>query len=140
MPIMLTPPDISARPDVLLVGFDDSVQSDANNGVSDAPPGAGDLIRSQFPKGTDLSGHSADEIAAVAAALNTRPRKTLEWKTPAEALDELLDRPTSPLRRPLDFALAAAIAAVHEPAALNGPPIMESLLQCIEHEARMCCS
>ena len=32
----------------------------------------------------------ADEIAAVAAALNTRPRKTLGWKTPAEALDELL--------------------------------------------------
>ena len=48
------------------------------------------LLRQYFPKGTDLSGHSADEIAAVAAALNTRPRKTLKWKTPAEALDELL--------------------------------------------------
>src|SRR3977135_4515466 len=45
------------------------------------------LLRQYFPKGTDLSGHSADEIAAVAAALNTRPRKTLKWKTPAEALD-----------------------------------------------------
>ena len=41
-------------------------------------------------KGTDLSVHSADEVAAVAAALNTRPRKTLEWKTFAEALDQLL--------------------------------------------------
>jgi IS30 family transposase len=41
-------------------------------------------------KGTDLSVHSADAIAAVAAALNARPRKTLGWKTPAEALDELL--------------------------------------------------
>ena len=48
------------------------------------------LLRQYFPKGTDLSIHSADEIAAVAAALNARPRKTLGWKTPAEALDELL--------------------------------------------------
>ena len=48
-------------------------------------------IRGQyFPKGTDLSMHSADDIAAVAAALNTRPRKTLAWQTPAEALDQLL--------------------------------------------------
>ena len=46
------------------------------------------LLRQYSPKGTDLSGHSADEIAAVAAILNTRPRKTLKWKTPAEALDE----------------------------------------------------
>jgi IS30 family transposase len=48
------------------------------------------LLRQYFPKGTDLSIHSADEIAAVAAALNARPRKTPGWKTPAEALDELL--------------------------------------------------
>lgn len=48
------------------------------------------LLRQYFPKGTDLSMHSADEIAAVAAALNTRPRKTLHWLTPAEALDALL--------------------------------------------------
>ena len=48
------------------------------------------LLRQYFPKGTDLSMHSADAIAAVATALNTRPRKTLEWRTPAEALDELL--------------------------------------------------
>ena len=48
------------------------------------------LLRQYFPKGTDLSMHSAEEIAAVAAALNSRPRKTLDWKTPAEALDQLL--------------------------------------------------
>ena len=48
------------------------------------------LLRQYFPKGTDLSIHRADEIAAVAAVLNARPRKTLKWKTPAEALDELL--------------------------------------------------
>src|SRR4051794_29859520 len=48
------------------------------------------LLRQYFPKGTDLSAHSADEIAAVAATLNARPRKTLAWKTPAEVLDQLL--------------------------------------------------
>ena len=48
------------------------------------------LLRQYFPTGTDLSMHSANEIAAVAAALNSRPRKTLDWKTPAEALDRFL--------------------------------------------------
>ena len=48
------------------------------------------LLRQYFPKGTDLSVHSAEEIAAVAAALNARPRKTLGWRTPAEVLDEWL--------------------------------------------------
>lgn len=48
------------------------------------------LLRQYFPKGTDLSRWSAEEIAAVAAALNNRPRKTLGWKTPAEALNEHL--------------------------------------------------
>jgi IS30 family transposase len=48
------------------------------------------LLRQYFPKGTDLSVHGADEIGAVTAALNARPRKTLNWRTPAEALDQLL--------------------------------------------------
>jgi IS30 family transposase len=48
------------------------------------------LLRQYFPKGTDLSKHSANDLASVALTLNTRPRKTLEWRTPAEALNEVL--------------------------------------------------
>ncbi len=48
------------------------------------------LLRQYFPKGTDLSRWNADQIEAVAHTLNTRPRKTLGWTTPAEALAELL--------------------------------------------------
>jgi hypothetical protein len=65
------------------------------------------LLRQYFPKGTDLSMHSANDLEAVALALNTRPRKSLgggggaaargggglggiRWRTPAEALTEVL--------------------------------------------------
>ena len=48
------------------------------------------LLRQYFPRGTDLARHSAKDLAAVALALNTRPRKTLDWKTPAEALNDHL--------------------------------------------------
>jgi transposase, IS30 family len=48
------------------------------------------LLRQYFPKGTDLSRYSERELNAVAATLNGRPRKTLGWRTPAEALDALL--------------------------------------------------
>jgi IS30 family transposase len=54
------------------------------------------LLRQYFPKGTDLSRYREDELDAVAHTLNSRPRKTLEWATPAEALDRLLsDRQSS---------------------------------------------
>ena len=48
------------------------------------------LLRQYFPKGTDLTEHGAAELDAVAHAINTRPRKTLSWKTPAETLDQFL--------------------------------------------------
>jgi len=58
------------------------------------------LLRQYFPKGTDLARHSPEDLAAVAAALNSRPRKTLGWRTPAEALHEqLLATTLRPLQR-----------------------------------------
>ena len=48
------------------------------------------LLRQYFPKGTDLAATAADHLAAVAAELNGRPRKTLGWETPAERLAALL--------------------------------------------------
>jgi transposase, IS30 family len=54
------------------------------------------LLRQYFAKGTDLSVFPADYLDYVATKLNTRPRKTLGFKTPAEALDELLSNPSKP--------------------------------------------
>src|SRR3954453_12399835 len=51
------------------------------------------LLRQYFPKGTDLSVHSADVLAAVAAEHNSRPRRTLGLKTPADRLHELVTTP-----------------------------------------------
>jgi len=48
------------------------------------------LLRQYFPKGTDLSRWDASDLDAVAAELNSRPRKILGWRTPAEAFDEHL--------------------------------------------------
>jgi transposase, IS30 family len=48
------------------------------------------LLRQYLPKGTDLSVHSVEDLIAIEARLNGRPRKTLRFKTPAEALARLL--------------------------------------------------
>jgi IS30 family transposase len=54
------------------------------------------LLRQYFAKGTDLSVFPADYLDYVAAKLNSRPRKTLGWRTPAETLDALLCNPLNP--------------------------------------------
>lgn len=51
------------------------------------------LLRQYFPKGTDLSRWSAEEVAAIAVTLNERPRKVLGWRTPAEVYQEQLSSP-----------------------------------------------
>ena len=51
------------------------------------------LLRQYFPKGTSLAKHSAEDLEFVAAQLNRRPRQTLGWHTPAEALAQLLSEP-----------------------------------------------
>jgi transposase, IS30 family len=53
------------------------------------------LLRQYFPKGTNLSRHSAAHLAQVAAELNARPRKTLNWASPAAAMAQLLSRPVT---------------------------------------------
>ena len=56
------------------------------------------MLRDYFPKSTDLSVHTAEEIAAVQAGLNERPRRSLGWDSPAERLATLLGPPPA-LRR-----------------------------------------
>jgi len=51
------------------------------------------LLRQYFPKGTDLSVHTADDLAAVAAQLNARPRKIHDFYTPAEVLARIMATP-----------------------------------------------
>lgn len=48
------------------------------------------LLRQYFPEGTNLAKHTTDDLDAIAATLNARPRKTLGFRTPAEALDQHL--------------------------------------------------
>ena len=48
------------------------------------------LLRQYFPKGTDLARWGKDNLEAVAIEINSRPRKILGWKTPAEALNDHL--------------------------------------------------
>lgn len=55
------------------------------------------VLRDYFPKGTDLGIHTADDLAAVQAQLNQRPRKVLDWDHPADQMATLLRTPV--LRR-----------------------------------------
>jgi len=56
------------------------------------------ILRDHFPKGTDLSVHTSDDIALVQAELNHRPRKVLDWDSPAARMAMLLETPSA-LRR-----------------------------------------
>jgi len=53
------------------------------------------LLRQYFPKGSDFSPYTADDLDKVAAEMNYRPRKTLGWDSPAEALAKLLSQASS---------------------------------------------
>jgi hypothetical protein len=89
-------------------------------------------LRQYFPKGTDLSRWDAEEIEAVAMALSNRPRKTLNWRRPAEALNDHLHRFNQPvLRRPIEPGLSAGIGVTcHAGRAFRVTP---GHLQCVEH-------
>jgi transposase, IS30 family len=54
------------------------------------------LLRQYLPKGSDLSFYGPGMLDNIAAELNARPRKTLGWRTPAEALNQLLSNQTNP--------------------------------------------
>jgi IS30 family transposase len=54
------------------------------------------LLRQYFPKGTDLSLWGPGYLQQVALEMNNRPRKRLNWRTPAEALDQLLSEHNNP--------------------------------------------
>jgi IS30 family transposase len=53
------------------------------------------LLRQYFPKGTDLSRHTARELATAEMQLNSRPRKTLRWPTPDALVAALLSTPSA---------------------------------------------
>lgn len=69
------------------------------------------LLRQYFPKGTDLSRWSAADLEAIAYTLNNRPRKALEWRTPAESLwrATTLRQTTPVLHRPIEPAQYTAL-------------------------------
>lgn len=50
------------------------------------------LLRQYLPKGTDLSVYSQEELDAIADSMNTRPRKTLDWRTPLEVYADVLKK------------------------------------------------
>jgi len=97
------------------------------------------LLRQYFPRGTNLARHTANDLDAVAHALNSRPRKTLAWKTPAEALDELLRAGQGPgERRRLHHLVGVRAAAVRpQRRDLGDDPLPELVARARERERRV---
>ena len=58
------------------------------------------LLRQCFPKGTDLSRWTHDDLLAVQAAINSRPRQVLDWKTPARSSTSSYGRSIKPVLQP----------------------------------------
>lgn len=68
------------------------------------------LLRQYFPKDTDLSRWTADDIASIAHTLNTRPRKTLGWRTPPKPPTNIYTGQIKPvLRPPNEYAMSSAV-------------------------------
>jgi len=69
------------------------------------------LLRDYFPKGTELGVHSAEDIARIAAEVNERPRKTLEWRRPAALFNSEIAVATVEARGSVDARAAVRTAS-----------------------------
>jgi len=68
------------------------------------------LLRQCFPKGTSLARHTVEDLEAVATTLNSRPRKTLGWRSPRKPSTSIYaSSKRKALRPPVEFALAAGV-------------------------------
>ena len=80
------------------------------------------LHRNYFPKGTDLAVHTAEQLAAVATELNNRPRKTLNWATPAALIAPHLTHQTRPVPPPSDTVVLHTISGIRRDTTGSGGP------------------